>query len=108
MPTLNIPAQTVQPGVSTGAWHNIPNGVTSLVATVDLTAFTDLATVFGMRTQIGPTPGQWGLSYVRGKPTQVSVQARYIAAVGSLDADGNPQLSGGNPVAIGASSVVVS
>ncbi len=127
MPTLNIAAQTVQPGAHVGAWHNVPAGVSSLVCAVDLSTFTDAATVFGLRIEWSgdggatahtlvegwvaggsPTPGQWGLGYSQSTPTAVNVQARYIAAVGSLDANGNPQLSGGNPVAIGASSVVVS
>lgn len=127
MPTLSIPAQTVQPGAHTGAWQTVPNGVTTLVVTVDLTAFTDPATVFGVRIEwragIGADPqtlvqgyvmgdpagiGQWGMTFSRGRPTQTAVQARWVAAVGSLDGNGNPQLSGGNPVTIGASSVVVS
>lgn len=138
MPTLTIAAQTVQPGIHAGAWRTVPDGVTSLVCDVDLSSFTDPDTVFGLRIewrmgigfdahtliegytrggavtdpetgeQVSATPGGWSLGYGRSTPTPVSVQARYIAAVGSLDEDGRPQLSGGNPVAIGASSVVVS
>lgn len=128
MPTLNIAAQTVQPGIHAGAWRTVPDGVTSLVCDVDLSAFIewrmgigfDAHTLIEGYTRGGPvtdpetgeqlsaTPGGWSLGYGRSTPTPVSVQARYVAAVGSLDANGSPQLSGGNPVAIGASSVVVS